>query len=226
MLNIKGIKVLLFLTLLYSCSGIKKSERLADNGNLSACHQVVQYYLDKMDYLPERRNPEKKIIKYSQKGVSLDSTSKSSLIFYLLLSNYANDRQLKHFYIRKAACLGDGESQWRMGIYYLEGQENERNKDSAIYYLKLSSIETNYKYAALANYELGNIFSLGKIIEKDSLLAMKYYKNACLCYGDNSHLPSCKKVISNYKKLNNKDTSEVWLYENVVKYLSLKEKYK
>ena len=99
----KTIKGILFLTLLNSCSSIKKTERLADRGNLDACHSVVQNYLDKMDYLPERRNPQKKIIKYSQKGISIDSTSKSSLIFYELLSKLP--QPIKTFLFKKSCLL-------------------------------------------------------------------------------------------------------------------------
>lgn len=222
----RTLKGLLFLILLYSCSGIKKSERLADHGNLSECHNVVQYYLQHMDYMPKRKKPEEKIVKYSQKGILLDSTNKESLIFYYLLAHYAEDRQLKFNYYKKMAYLGDGEAQWMMGVYYLEGQENERNKDSALYYLTKSSIGSNYKFAALANYELGNIFFSGKIVSKDSVKAINYYKTACLCFGDNSHRPSCEKIISVLNKSHLKDTSELLLYKNTAKYLKLQEKGK
>lgn len=76
--------------------------------------------------------------------------------------------------IRVKAEGGDAESQYRMGLYYLEGQGVEKNFDTAFAWFSKAS-DQNF---APAQYDLGVMHALGEGVKKDYAAAEKLYRKA------------------------------------------------
>ncbi len=218
---IRNIIIVIIVFISLACSNIKKTERLADKGSVSDCYRVVEYYTCHKYYIPVTKDQEQKIIKYCIKGLSLDTAYSERYFFYKELAYYTDKREEQYASYKKAAVLNDGEAQWIVGLYYLEGREKEINNDSALYWLKRAATGNYYMYGAMANNELGNIYSKGKIVKQDSLTALYYYKKACVCFGNFSNLPACNTVISYYKnKSNSIDTTELAIYTEIARKLN------
>jgi TPR repeat protein len=72
---------------------------------------------------------------------------------------------------------GDAESQWRMGVYYAQwalpvGAESNLVK-ALVWYRKAA--DQNF---AKAEYNLGNFYSLGRVVEQNPAEAVKWYRKA------------------------------------------------
>ena len=222
---------LIGLILFASCSQIRHIERLADKGDITFCDYAVNYY-STHTYKTEQKRQEK-IIKYCKKGLSLKvDTNKFNQAydyadFYRELANSPLiNKKDKYLYYQQGAKYNDNESQWIIGLYYLEGTGGQIKNDSALYWFNKASNGNDNYYGAAATKELANIYYEGKLVKADTMKAVYYYKRACACFGESSDFIACDSVIAFYKKQKNiKDTTELSIYSELERQLR-GEKYK
>lgn len=212
---------LIGLLFFLSCSTVEKLERKADKGDLSSCYDLVELY-SSCDYYTTDRKMQEKLYKYSEKGISIaiDTNIYDQNIFYgkfyrELAKSAFTAKRLKYAYYLKAAKFEDNESQWVIGLYYLEGRDGQIQNDSAIYWIEKAS-----KYSAIASTKMGDIYSDGILVKADTSKAIYYYKKSCACYKESSDLLACEKVISFYKNQKKlKDTTELAIYSELARQL-------
>jgi TPR repeat protein len=220
------LTLLIGLLFFISCSNIKKLERQADKGDLNACYQIVTLYASS-DYSPTDKKAQEKIIKYSKKGLTIPvDTSKYNMddfygTFYgEIAKSFLTKETEKKFYYQKAAQYGNGESQWIVGLIYMDGRGIKINTDSAYYWIKKTYEGNDFHYSAIAADQLGDFYMEGKLVKADTLTALYYYKKSCACYREYSDALACDKVITFYKNQKNlKDTTELAIYSELARQL-------
>ena len=217
----KTIIILFGIAFSLSCSNYKRLEHRADNGNIEACYSIVDHYSG-THYSSSDKKAQEKVVKYAKTGLSIKLDTNYfvdeyySLFYRELAKSFLSSKPEKYSYYKNAAFYGDGEAQWATSLIYFEGKDGKINNDSAMYWLNKAAIGNNYIYEAAAENELGDIYTEGKIIKVDSILALYHYKRACACFRQYSNLQACEKVIKFYEsKVNLRDTTELSIYKEL-----------
>ena len=219
---LKKISILFILLCFAACSVVKKTEIKAQKGDLTSCMSIVDLY-SSSEYKQDNIIVRDKIIKYCKLGLAHGEGMYDSAFFYNKLAPRCDKKNMYLNHL-KAAQLGNEESQYITGLYYLDGRGGKINNDSAFYWFKkiLNKKESETNYSAMASKQLGDLYE----IKNDTLTGLYYYKKACACYFRKADISACEKVILYYKSKNIVDSTELKIYSEIANRIKNKMSYR
>lgn len=113
-------------------------------------------------------------IEIETQGLSIDEYCNIAHNYFYGFNGVSQDYAKAAKYYRKAAELGDGDAQMRLGYCYAAGEGVEKDYTEAVKWF-CKSAEQEYSYA---QFNMGWAYEFGQGVEKNLSEAKKWYQKA------------------------------------------------